>query len=101
LFYRSKWSIRSGSVTHLFRRFNTESGLPPIRRHGAACLPLAASSDLKTVQAMLGHSGIVLTADIYTSVLPSLARQSTEATACLMLDAARTTGIRLACCVAI
>jgi integrase len=94
--------IRPDSVSHLFRRLNTDSGLPPIRlhdlRHGAACLSLAAGNDLKTVQAMLGHSSIVLTADTYTSVLPSLARQSAEATARLVLDAARTTGIHLRAC---
>ncbi|MFD2419405.1 hypothetical protein [Amycolatopsis pigmentata] len=36
-------------------------------RHGAASLSLAAGNELKTVQAMLGHSGIVLTADTYTT----------------------------------
>jgi hypothetical protein len=41
---------------------------------------------LKTVQAMLDHSSIVLTADTYTSVLPCLAHQ---ATAELVLRAAR------------
>ncbi|MFD8494937.1 tyrosine-type recombinase/integrase [Amycolatopsis sp. NPDC059657] len=91
--------IRPDSVTHLFRRLNTESGLPPVRlhdlRHGAASLSLAAGNDLKTVQALLGHASIVLTADTYLSVLPGLARQSAEATARLILDAARTTGTRL------
>jgi hypothetical protein len=91
--------LRPDSVTHLFRQLNEESGLPPIRlhdlRHGAASLSLAAGNDLKTVQAMLGHASIVLTADTYTSVLPSLARQSAEATARLVLDAARMTGARL------
>lgn len=91
--------LRPDSVTHLFRQLNEESGLPPIRlhdlRHGAASLSLAAGNDLKPVQAMLGHASIVLTADTYTSVLPSLARQSAEATARLVLDAARVTGARL------
>jgi len=91
--------IRPDALTSLFRLLNTRSGLPPIRlhdlRHGAASLSLAAGNDLKTVQDMLGHASIVLTADTYTSVLPSLARQSAEATARLVLDAARTTGTRL------
>ncbi|WIX85516.1 site-specific integrase [Amycolatopsis sp. DG1A-15b] len=91
--------IRPDALTRLFRLLNTRSGLPPIRlhdlRHGAASLSLAAGNDLKTVQDMLGHASIVLTADTYTSVLPSLARQSAEATARLVLDAARTTGTRL------
>jgi integrase len=46
-------------VTRRFRRLVTLSGLPPVRlhdlRHGAASLALAAGTDLKTVQAMLGH----------------------------------------------
>ncbi|MEV7042526.1 site-specific integrase [Amycolatopsis sp. NPDC051061] len=91
--------IRPDALTSLFRLLNTRSGLPPVRlhdlRHGAASLSLAAGNDLKTVQDMLGHASIVLTADTYTSVLPSLARQSAEATARLVLDAARTTGTRL------
>jgi hypothetical protein len=33
-------------------------------RHGAATLALAAGTDLKVVQDQLGHSTIVLTADI-------------------------------------
>jgi hypothetical protein len=66
--------------------------LPPIRlhdlRHGAASLSLAAGNDLKTVQTMLGHSSIVLTADTYTSVLPDLAHHAAEATARLVLTSA-------------
>jgi integrase len=72
-------------VTHTFRRLTAEADLPPIRlhdlRHGAASLSLAAGNELKTVQAMLGHSSIVLTADTYTSVLSCLAHQAAEATA--------------------
>ncbi|MEO3806049.1 hypothetical protein [Nonomuraea sp. B1E8] len=44
-------------------------------RHGAATLALAAHTDLKVVQAMLGHASIVLTADTYRSGLrPSRSR---------------------------
>lgn len=67
------------------------AGLPPIRlhdlRHGAATLSLAAGNDLKTVRTMLGHSSIVLTADTYTSVLPTLAFQAAESAARLVLQA--------------
>jgi integrase len=76
-------------LTRRFRRLVTLSGLPPVRlhdlRHGAASLALAAGTDLKTVQAMLGHASIVLTADTYTSVLPELLANAAEATARLVL----------------
>jgi hypothetical protein len=69
------------------------AGLPPIRlhdlRHGAATLAHLAGTDLKTIQDQLGHSSIVLTADIYTSVLPAAQYKAAEATARLVLDAAR------------
>jgi integrase len=86
--------LSPGYVTHTFRRLTVEADLPPVRlhdlRHGAASLSLAAGNELKTVQAMLGHSSIVLTADTYTSVLPCLAHHAAEATAQLVLRAART-----------
>lgn len=69
-----------------------ESGLPPVRlhdlRHGAASLAHCAGIDLKTVQAQLGHSSIVLTADTYTSVLTDLLAYAAEATARLLPAAA-------------
>jgi integrase len=91
--------LKPNRVTALFRALNDDSRLPPVRlhdlRHGAASLSLAAGNDLKTVQDLLGHASIVLTADTYTSILPCLARQSAEATARLVLEAARSSGIRL------
>jgi hypothetical protein len=82
-------------LSRLFRKLNTESGLPPVRlhdlRHGAATLALAAGVELKVVQAMLGHASIVLTADTYASVLPEVAQEAAERTAWLVLrDAGRT-----------
>ena len=56
-------------------------------RHGAATLALAAGVDLRTVQGMLGHCSIVLTADTYTSVLPDVARAAAEKVAALILRA--------------
>jgi len=82
----SHWS--PSYVSHTFRRLIEKADLPPVRfhdlRHGAATLSLAAGNDLKTVQALLGHASIVLTADTYTSVLPSLAQACAEATASLV-----------------
>jgi integrase len=82
--------VKPSHVTHRFTAVRV-SGLPPVRlhdlRHGAATLALAAGVDLKTVQAMLGHSTIVTTADIYTSVLPELQRDAAAAIAALVLAA--------------
>jgi hypothetical protein len=59
-------------------------GRPPIRlhdlRHGAATLALAAGVDMKLVQHMLRHASITTTSDIYTTVLPEVARAAAEKT---------------------
>jgi Phage integrase family len=69
--------------------------VPPIRlhdlRHGAASLAHEAGADLKTLQELLGHSSILITADTYTSILPLAQRRCAEATAKLVLNAARRT----------
>ena len=86
-------------ITHTFRRLIRDAALPPVRfhdlRHGAASLSLAAGNDLKIVQALLGHTSIVLTADTYTSVLPCLAHQAAEATAELIRHAGLDRGHRI------
>ncbi|HLJ98317.1 MAG TPA: tyrosine-type recombinase/integrase [Streptosporangiaceae bacterium] len=78
-------------LTRLFRGLVARSGLPPVTlhglRHGAATLALAAGTDLKIVQDQLGHSTVVLTADVYTSVLPETARAAAENTAALLFPA--------------
>ncbi|MEV4166968.1 tyrosine-type recombinase/integrase [Nonomuraea dietziae] len=88
--------LRPDYLTGRFRRLVTASGQPPIRlhdlRHGSATLALAARTDLKVVQAMLGHASIVLTADTYVSVLPEVAHQAAQETARLVLEAASALG---------
>ncbi|MFG2058514.1 tyrosine-type recombinase/integrase [Micromonospora sp. NPDC048930] len=82
-------------ATRHFTRLIKRADLPPIRlhdlRHGAASLAHEAGADLKTVQDLLGHASIVTTADTYTSVLPYAQRRCADATARLVLAAARRT----------
>jgi integrase len=85
--------LHPGYLTQRFTILRRAAGLPPVRlhdlRHGAASLAHAAGTDLKTVQAQLGHASIVLTADTYTSVLPAVQHKAAAATARLVLTAAR------------
>lgn len=80
-------------LTYRLRFLIDKSGLTPVRlhdlRHGAASLAHTAGADLKTVQAQLGHASIVLTADTYTSVLPTTHHRAAEDTARLILTTAR------------
>jgi hypothetical protein len=82
------WTEGSGYLTT-----GRREDLPPIclhdLRHGAAT-SFAAGADLKVIQAMRGHASIVLTADTHTSVLPDIARQTAQAIAAEILQAART-----------
>jgi hypothetical protein len=91
LFTKSHRRPAPDRLTRPFKTLSAEAGLPPVRlhdlRHGAASLALAAGVDLRTVQEMLGHSSIVLTADTYTSVLPDVACAAAEKVASLIIGA--------------
>jgi len=80
-------------LTQRFHLLVQRYDLPPVRlhdlRHGAASLAHSAGADLKTIQDQLGHASIMLTADTYTSVLPPRQYQAADATARLILTAAR------------
>ncbi|MGY0231149.1 tyrosine-type recombinase/integrase [Longispora urticae] len=69
------------------------AGLPPVRlhdlRHGAASLAAAAGVPLKVIQADLGHSSIVTTADTYITVLTESFIEAAAATAAYVLASAR------------
>ena len=91
-------SVQAAPPTR-FRKLTTRAALPLVRlhdlRHGAASLAHEAGADLKTLQDLLGHASIVVTADTYTSVLPDLQRRCADATAGLVLAAARHTRKRI------
>lgn len=91
--------LRPDYLTVRFRNLVHASGLPPIRlhdlRHGTASLALACGSDLRVVQGTLGHGSIVVTSDIYTSVLPEVHHRSAQAIARPVLGKARRTARNL------
>lgn len=62
--------------------------LPPIRlhdlRHGAASLTYRATKDLKLVSELLGHSGIQITADTYTTLFADVDSAAAEAVAAMV-----------------
>ena len=70
--------LHPAAVTTRFRALTEQAGLPPIRlhdlRHGAATIALAAGVDMKVVQHMLRHKNLSTTSNLYTSVLPEVAR---------------------------
>jgi integrase len=80
-------------VTARFERLARQAGLPPIRlhdlRHGAATLALAAGKDIKLVSAMMRHSSVKITSDIYAMVLPELAAEVSSAVASMIPRKAR------------
>jgi hypothetical protein len=49
--------------------------------HCAATVALAAHTDLRVIQRMLGHSSVVTTTDTDTSVLPEVAHTAAQASA--------------------
>lgn len=68
-----------------FRHASKRADLPVIRfhdlRHTSASLALAAGVALKVVSERLGHSTIGITADLYTHVVPAVARDAANAIA--------------------
>ena len=81
-------ALRPSSISDRFELLREAAGLPPIRlhdlRHTAATLMLAADIDMKVIQETLGHSQIQTTANLYTSVLPKVARDAAEKTTALI-----------------
>lgn len=107
---RARWQLVSGSgwpdtglffvqpggnawhpqqITDRFERLVAACGLPPIRlhdlRHCAATFLKASGSDLKDIQAILGHATLAITADIYTLVIHELETERAKANAAAAL----------------
>ena len=73
------------ALTTLHMRFKAllkEAGLPNTRfhdlRHSAATILLSMSVDMKVIQEILGHSSYLMTANIYSHVLPSMQKEAMD-----------------------
>ena len=66
-----------------FKRMLSRAGLPDMRfhdlRHSAASLMLAQGIPLRSIQEILGHSSIALTANLYAHVGEQLKREAADA----------------------
>lgn len=82
---------RSNLTRRSFWPLLERAGLPRIRfhdlRHTAATLLLEQGVPLKTVQALLGHSTIAVTADTYAHVTPAMERQAVAAMDAILAEA--------------
>ncbi|MGW2543114.1 tyrosine-type recombinase/integrase [Kitasatospora sp. NPDC001574] len=85
--------LKPDAIGKLLQRLVRTHDLPPVRlhdlRHGSASYALAANVHLKTISDQHGHTSSVTTADTYISILPEIAHEGAEATARLLLTAAR------------
>lgn len=72
--------LRPGTVSKAFSKLTSKAGLEGIRlhdlRHTHASLLLGEGVHLKVVSERLGHSGIAITADLYSHVLPGLQKEA-------------------------
>lgn len=82
--------LRPEYASHLFARLVGEVGVPRIRlhdlRHTNASLALAAGVPLKVVSQRLGHSSTGITSNLYTHVIPAVAREAADRIGALITD---------------
>ena len=88
--------LHPSRVTRIFPRLTAAADLPAIRlhdlRHTAASMALSAGVPLKVVSEQLGHSSVMLTADVYSHVSPALAHDSAQRVASMVPRRGRPAG---------
>ncbi|MFC1420082.1 tyrosine-type recombinase/integrase [Streptacidiphilus cavernicola] len=83
------WTKEDGTPYHpeaisdMWNRLVEKSGLPPVRlhdgRHNAGSQSFAAGAHPKVIQAMLGHSTVRLSMDVYTTLMTTTQQAAAEA----------------------
>ena len=78
-------------VTQLFKKLQKKAGLPECRfhdlRHLCASIMLMQGVNVKVAQEHLGHKDITTTMNIYSHVLPSVAKEAAQKIGSLVYDA--------------
>jgi len=74
--------INSRNLLRTYYGLLRKAGIPRVPfhtlRHTAASWLLAMGCDIRTVQAVLGHSQIGITADLYTHIVPALLKDAAQ-----------------------
>ncbi len=74
--------LNEGRVTRTFQRLLVQAGIRQVRlhdlRHGVATFALTEGVPMKTVQQILGHSTMQITADTYSHVIAEVSREGTD-----------------------
>lgn len=75
--------VENGTVLRQFKRLADQAGLPPMRlhdlRHSCATLLLFKGVHFRVVMEILGHSTIAMTMNVYSHVVPRIAREAADA----------------------
>ena len=75
--------LRPAFVSEHFKVLYRQAGLPPVRfhdlRHGAATMLRAAGVDIKTISAILGHSDVHFTDNVYIEIADEMAEAAAAA----------------------
>lgn len=75
--------VENGTVLRQFQRLVKDAGLPRMRlhdlRHSCATLLLTKGIHPRVVMELLGHSTIAMTMNVYSHVVPAIAREAADA----------------------
>nr|BFD91006.1 tyrosine-type recombinase/integrase [Kitasatospora sp. Xyl93] len=82
-------------LTYRFKKMVEDADLPPVTlhglRHGAACIAHASGAEPKDISEQLGHSGIQITMDTYTTVFEEAKKAQAAAALAVVPRAGRPT----------
>jgi integrase len=85
--------LHPDTFSEWFERHGKAAGVPKIRvhdvRHTFATLSLQAAVPAKVVQETLGHSGVAITLNTYSHVVPGMQEEAAQKVAALIFPVGR------------